>query len=576
VSSAAPQAVLAPRVRAGIGLLRRGLAWLEDVRPLYVLSALLVVEWLTILAVGLTVRRNGWIYYQGGDQLWHWAASWLMGQGRLTHTSVGYVWSIIMLPFALVAGPNLVSALPAILLFNVLVLMPIAFVSIYGIGERIGGRLFGYWCALLWVIVPIIGIKYADAGYHQRYTELLLPQSFGLSVMSDFPAMVVLAAAAYFTLRAVQDEMPVDGVVAGLLAGIALGIKPSNAPFFVGAALALLAARRWRGIVAFGAGVLPSVVALAAWKGFGEGNVPLFSNGAGAAQVAAGSHTPVLALGLNLHKYVSFDWHWFQVEQLDSLRDHFWSARVLEWLAIAGMLGLLRKSRPAGLLFGGWMFANIFVKWGAQSHGGTIDNSNILRMSIFTIPAALMLIAGTLFLFPGLPQKLPRGPRRPWGTHRIRLGLAAGLVTLFAIVPVALAAALPKLKNSDQLVYYTQSGVSLSAPFTVDASWHPNLSRTGGSVIVQWPRLHSIGGHMNYVVFRAPVNATVTCDVTGGGAQCRLLGTIVYYSDTVTGYEDHPGKGVWQYRIGAKASWLDQATQGDVYVVGTPIDVKIP
>jgi hypothetical protein len=498
-----------------------------------------------------------------------------MGQGRLTHTSVGYGWSIVLLPFALVAGPNLVSALPAILLFNVLVLMPIAFFCAYGIGERIGGRLFGYWTAVLWIVVPLVGIKYADAGYHQRYTELLLPQSYGLSVMSDFPSMVALAAAAYFTLRAAQDHAPVDAILAGLLAGVALGIKPSNAPFLAGAGLALLVARRWRGIVAFGLGLAPGVITLAVWKARGEGQVPLFSNAAQANRIALGSHQPLVVGGLDLHKYIGFDWHWFTVQQLDSLRDHFWSVRVLEWLAIAGMLGLLRKSRPAGLLFGGWMFANIFVKWGAQTHGGTIDNSNILRMSIFTIPAALMLIAGTLFLFPGLPRKLPRGPRRPWSTHRVRLGLAAGLVTLFAIVPVALAATLPTLKNSDQLVYYTQSGVSLSAPFTVDASWHPRLSRAGGTVTVEWPRLHSIGGHMNYVVFRAPINQTVTCDDTGGGAQCRLLGTLVFYSDTVPRYEDRPGPGVWQYRIGAKASWLDQASQGDIYVVSTPEVVKV-
>ncbi len=565
-------ALVVPRVRGRIG---RALAWLEDARPLYVLSGLLVIEWLVILAVGLSVRRNGWIYYQGGDQLWHWAASWLMGHGKLTHTSVGYVWSIVLLPFALIAGPNLVSALPAILLFNVLVLMPIAFVSIYGIGERIGGRLFGYWCALLWVVVPVIGIKYADAGYHQRYTELLLPQSFGLSVMSDFPAMVVLAAAAYFTLRAVQDRMPVDGVVAGLLAGIALGIKPSNAPFLVGAGLAFLAARRWRGIVAFGVGVLPSVVALVVWKARGEGNVPLFSNSARATRLAAGPHTPVVGVSFNLHKYVNFDWHWFQVEQLDSLRDHFWSSRILEWIAIAGLIGLLRKSRPAGLLFGGWMFATIFVKWGSSTHGSTVDNSDILRQSIFTIPAALMLIAGTLLLFPRLPQKLQRGPSRPWGSHRLRVGVVAGLVTLFAVVPIGLSA-LPRLSNSDKLVYYTQNGNSLSAPFAIDNGWRSTITETGGLVTLQWPTLHSIGGHMNYVVLRAPINATTACDVTGGGAQCRLLGSIVAYINAGTAYQERPGPGVWQYRIGAKASWLDEANQGDIYVAGPPVVVKIP
>jgi hypothetical protein len=568
VSAASAQAIVVPRVR---GLV----AWLEDARPIYVLSALLVVEWLTILAVGLTVRRNGWIYYQGGDQLWHYTASWLMGQGKLTHTSVGYGWSIVLLPFAMVAGPNLASALPAILVFNVLVLMPVAFFSAYGIGVRIGGRMFGYWTALLWIVVPLAGIKFADVGYHQRYTELLLPQSFGLSVMSDFPSMVALAAAAYFTLRAAQDHAPFDAVVAGLLAGVALGIKPSNAPFLVGAGLALLVARRWRTIVAFGVGLSPGVLALLVWKARGEGQVPLFSNGAPAARLALGAHqTPVVA-ALNLHRYIQFDWHWFDVQQLQSLDGHFWSLRILEWLAIGGTIGLLRRSRPAGLLFAGWLFANIFVKWGSPSHGSTVDNSDILRQSIFTIPAALMLIAGTVLLVPRLPQKLPRPSQDAWGTHRLRVGLVAGLVTLFAVVPIGLAAALPTLKTADKLVYYTQDGVSLSAPFDVDNGWRPQVNQISGFVTLQWHDLRSIGGHMNYVVLRAPINATVACDATGGGAQCRLLGNIVDYTNGKHAYQERPGPGVWQYRVGAKASWLNEANQGDIYVVSPPVVVKV-
>jgi hypothetical protein len=574
--TASPHALRAPRARTALDALRRGIAWLENARPIYVLSGLLVIEWLTILAVGLTVRRNGWIYYQGGDQLWHYTASWLMGQGRLAHASVGYGWSIVLLPFALVAGPNLASALPAILVFNVLVLMPVAFFSIYGIGERIGGRLFGYWTALLWIIVPLAGINFADVGYHQRYTELLLPQSFGLSVMSDFPSMVALAAAAYFTLRAAQDNARIDAIIAGLLAGVALGIKPSNAPFLVGAGLALLVAKRWRSIIAFGVGLAPGVLALVVWKARGEGQVPLFSNGAPAARLALGAHeTPMGVAGLNLHRYIQFDWRWFDVQQLQSLDAHFWSARILEWLAIAGTIGLLRRSRPAGLLFAGWMFSNIFVKWGTPTHGSTVDNSDILRQSIFTIPAALMLIAGTLLLVPRLPQKLPRRSQEAWGTHRLRVGLVAGLVTLFAVVPIGLAAALPTLKTTDKLSYYTQDGVSLSAPFDVDNGWRPQVNQSGGLVTLQWNGLRSIGGHMNYVVLRAPINATVACDATGGGAQCRLLGAIVDYTNGKHAYRERPGPGVWQYRVGAKASWLNEANQGDIYVVSPPVDVKV-
>ncbi|MFL5912547.1 MAG: glycosyltransferase family 39 protein [Gaiellaceae bacterium] len=570
--TASSQTIAAPR--AGLQALRRGAAWLEDVRPLKVLSVLLVIEWLTILAVALTVQRNGWIYYQGGDQLWHYAGSWLMGHGRLTHTSVGYGWSIVLLPFALLSGPNLVSALPAILLFNVLVLMPIAFFCAYGIGERIGGRLFGYWTAVLWIVVPLVGIKYADAGYHQRYTELLLPQSFGLSVMSDFPSMVALAAAAYFTLRAAQDDAPIDAILAGLLAGVALGIKPSNAPFLAGAGLALLVARRWRGILAFGLGLAPGVVALAVWKARGEGQVPLFSNAAQANRVALGAHRPLVVGGLDLHRYIGFDWHWFTVQQLDSLDSHFWSVRVLEWLAFAGLIGLLRRSRPAGLLFGGWLFATIFVKWGSTSHGSTVDNSDILRQTIFTIPAALMLLSGVLLLFPGLPQRLPARDIRPWGSHRLRVGLATGLTTLFGVVPMALAVALPTLKNSDTLTYYTQTGTHLSAPLNVDAGWRATASQSDRRVRLAWPRLQPIGGTMNYVVLRAPASNAVACDVTGGGAQCRLLGDIVDYTNA-TSFDERVPPGRWEYWIGAKASWIDDPTAGDIFVASPPVVVTV-
>jgi hypothetical protein len=575
LSSAAPSAAPLPLWQVGVDAVRRGLAWLENAKPLRVLSVLLVVEWLTILGVALTVQRNGWIYYQGGDQLWHYDASWLIGQGRLTHTSVGYAWSIVLLPFALIGGPNLVSALPGILLFNVLILMPIAFVSMYGIGVRIGGRLFGYWTALLWIVVPLIGINYADVGYHQRYTELLLPQSFGLSVMSDFPSMVALAAAAYFTLRAAQDDAPIDGIIAGLLAGVALGTKPSNAPFLAGAGLALLIARRWRGIFAFGAGLVPGVLALVVWKARGEGNVPLFSS-APASRLALGAHEHMVALaGLNLHRYISFDWNWFDVQQLQSLDGHFWSLRVLEWLAFAGTIGLLRKSRPAGLLFAGWFFANIFVKWGSSAHGSTVDNSDILRQSIFTIPAALAMISGVLLLFPGLPQRLPERSRGPWGTHRLRVGLVAGIVALFGVVPAALALGLPTLKNSDSLTFYTQTGAHLSAPFNVDSALRATVSRRGGEARVTWARLHPIGGHMNYVVLRAPASEAVVCDVTGGGAQCRVNGTIVDYTKNGTSFRERPGRGDWVYWVGAKGSWIDDPTAGDMFVASPPIHISI-
>ena len=563
----ARDAALAPQLRTGVDLLQR----LEGFRPLYVLSGLVVVEWLTILGVALAVRHNGWLYYQGGDELWHYVTPWVMGQGKLPHTSVGYAWSIVLLPFALIGGPNLVSPLPFIVLFNVLVLMPVALGAAYGIGNRIGGRLFGYWVAALWIVVPLIGIKYTDAGYHQRYTELLLPSSLGLTALSDFPSLVAGVVAAYFALRAVQDDAPWDGVFAGLFAGVAIGIKPSNAPLLVGIGLGLLAARRWRSIGWFVAGLVPGVLALAVWKGRGEGNLPILHNASGTHLVLAHA-APVVGLSLHIHKYFHPSWSFFKAELVD-VEQHFWSVRVVEWLAIAGTIGLLRKSRPLGLLIGGWFWTTIVVKWTTPGHG-TIADSGLLRQTIPAIPAALLLTAGTLLLFPGIPQKL-RSPRPgAWGTHRIRVGLAAGLVTLFGVVPLALAAGLPRLSNDDTISYYRQTGLSLSAPFSVDSSWRATAHRQSGGIRLTWRPLHALGGTMNYLVMRASAGSEVFCDVTTGGAQCRLTGTTADATRGTAFVDKTPGR--WTYRVAAVASWIDDPTAGDIFTVGPPVTVTVP
>jgi Dolichyl-phosphate-mannose-protein mannosyltransferase len=551
----------------------RVLRRLEGVRPLYVIGVLVLLDWLTILGVALAVRHNGWLYYQGGDQLWHFSASWVMGQGRLPHTSVGYAWSIVLLPFALLGGPNLVSTLPFVVLLNVLVLMPVALIAVYGISRRIGGRLFGYWAAALWIVVPLIGIKYADAGYHQRYTEQLLPQALGLTAMSDFPSMVLSVVAAYFTLRAVQDDGPWDGALAGLFAGIALGIKPSDAPLLVGIGLALLAARRWRSIVYLGVGLAPSVVALAAWKGRGEGSLPILRSGTAGTRFVTAHAAPLLGLGgLNVHQYIRPSWSFFTTELAD-IQEHFWSVRVVEWLALAGMIGLLRRSRPLGLLFGGWFFATILVKWTTPGHG-TISDSDLLRQTIPAIPAALMLLAGILLLVPGLPQRLRDPERGQWGTQRLRLGVASTGVVVFCALPVGLALGLPLLSQSDTISYYTQTDASLSAPFPVDAGWRPHVARRPGSVRLHWRRQHALGGTLDYVVLRSPADATFVCDETKGGAQCRLTGTIVD-ATRGTSFLDHPPAGAWNYRIGAVASWINDPTAGDIYLAGSPVDVTV-
>ena len=164
------------------------------------------MQWLAVAALALTVKHNGWLYYAGGDQLWHYTGAYLLAHGHLPATFVGYGWSILLLPVAAVAGPNLASALPAIVLFNTVVLLPVALLCVYAIAARIAGRIFGYFAAALWIALPYLGILFVEPGYHQKYTELTLPQVLGLASVPDFPAHGGLLVSAYFCLRALESR----------------------------------------------------------------------------------------------------------------------------------------------------------------------------------------------------------------------------------------------------------------------------------------------------------------------------------------------------------------------------------
>ena len=335
-----------------------------------VLAGLVVVEWLAVLATARVVRHAGWIYYQGGDQLWYYTLGWLLGHGELTQTQVGYGWSALLAPIARIAGPNLVSALPAIVLINVLVLMPAAMLALYGTAARIGGRLFGYWAVVLWILLPFVGILYTDAGYHQKYTELLLPQAFGLTGLADFPTTVATLVAIYFCVRALLSEQPLllDGVAAGVSAGAAIAIKPATALFLAGPVLAFAYRRRFALAGSMLAGLAPAIVALAVWKERGLGQLPVLSHAARHLTghgLAAGAPLATLNFGKYYHQ---LNWSHL-LNNIDLLREHFWSGRLIMWLLVAGLVGLARRSPTASVLVGGWFLAFAIVKgsYGAAS-----------------------------------------------------------------------------------------------------------------------------------------------------------------------------------------------------------------
>jgi len=555
--------------RRAWGTVPRVHAWLLSVRPVALLAPAVVVQWLVTLGIGLDVRHNGWVYYQGGDQLWYYGSGWLLGKGILARGLVGPGLPFLDIPFSWFGGPTLVPALPGIVLFQVLVLAPVALLCIYGIGDRIGGRVFGYWAALCWIIVPLIGIKYTDLGYHQIYTEATLPQAYGLTAMADFPSMVGVIVSVYFTLRILERTDAVDGIAAGLAAGMAIAIKPSNSVFLLGPILALAWRRRFIGAAWFAAGIAPAVLVLALWKYRSLGVLPIFSS-EGSRRLALGAGEAVVAFN-PLHHYISFDWH--QLDQnLLGIKEHFWSMRVIEWLCFAGLIGLAKRSVDGALVVGGWFVAFVVTK-GTYTLAG-IAGGSIFRIMMPAFPAFVILLASLVYL-------LPRGKKGRWPSPpplrrslrpRTRLVLLGAAIVAFAVAPLGVVAAATPLHGPNPQAYEVNL---LIRP--VDPSLRLSATTVGDRVLLRWSAEQPAAAKVLYHLWRtgAKDGGAVCTPVPNASDNCSLTMTDLG-ARPGHGAVDRPGRGTWTYRLGLAANWLNSPIQGDVFAIGPPVTVRVP
>jgi hypothetical protein len=557
------QAAAAPAATgAWAARIRRARDLLLAVRPLYVVSALIGVQWMALLALALTVRHNGWLYYAGGDQLWHYSGAYVLAHGHLPPSFVGYGWSVLLAPVAAIAGPNIVAALPAMILFNTLILGPIALACVYGIGERIAGRLFGYWAAALWIVVPYLGVVIVEAGYHQKYTELTLPQLLGLSSAPDFPSMVALLVSAYFCLRAFDSRGWQAAAAAGLAAGYSIAIKPSNSIYLFAPAL-LFIVLRWRAVIPFALGLAPALLTLALWKYRGLGEL-----------AATPADPPVRsALGVDslLHRIHNPDLNsWEHLHQvLLGLREHFWAARVIEWLPLAGIAALGLRSRRALLLLGAWFVAFLLIK--GTYVPASVEDASFFRILMPAFPAYLMLAASTALLVPRM-RAVP-GPDPVHLRGRRLTGALAAAAAVFVLAPAAVVAATPTLHDGGrQVLTFTGSLLPVSTRPT------PRATVDGSAVRISWDRRRSRPAAVFYRVLRSYptlTNGGLGCSGTAKGSNdCRLYMQIAGSTKAST-FVDRPGPGTWTYRVGVAANWLDDPTYGDVTVVSHPITVSV-
>jgi hypothetical protein len=309
-------------------------------RPRTVLAAAIAVQWLSTVVVALRAEHDGW----------RW------GDPARSVELVGGTW-----------------ALAALVLLNVLVLGPLALVCAQRIALRAGGVALGAWTLFVWVATPWIMAMLSLAPYDPTLRDRVLPLGLGLTAEPGYAAGVALLAA---TTLLVTSPRLRSALLAGLAVGFAVLVTPAALLFPLAAAPLLLSTLPPRALRAFMLAVAPAAVVAALWHNHRDG--------------------------------VAFSFGELSREQLDAnlagLREYFWSQRVLEWIPIAGAIGLARRSVPLGVLVGGW-FA-VFVAVEATRVGAGYENGELFRLLLPALPAYVLLAAALPLLVPTLAARL--------------------------------------------------------------------------------------------------------------------------------------------------------------------------
>ncbi len=529
-------------------------------RPRAVVGSLIGLQIGATLVLALAADHNGWVWFQGGDQIWLSTQGWLLGQLELPPTELGYLWSYLLMPIMWITGPTYVQALPPLVVLQVLVFGPIALLCVYDLASRIGGRLLGYWASLLWAIAPFAAIPLFVDRYQERFGEQFLPQALGLTAMSDYPSMVLVLASAVFVVRSIDAARMTDAVLAGLLLGAATAVKPPNLLMGVGAALAYLVARRWRTGLAFGAAIVPSLLVLALWKERGLGGIPVL----GLEEVRLATGAATTAISVDLDQYLEFDLdHW--LTQMDHLREFFWSARVAQWVPVAGLIAVVRVRRGAiAALLAGWLAAFLVVK--GFSPRATIESGSFWRLLMPAWPAYLLLLAAIPLLVPTLARRLGERMRAPSSPPVARRWIVVVAVLTVLLPACAIAVSSP---IDGPALAVTQDDAGNFILTSVDDSVELRVERVPEGQRLTWddgPRRANVF----YRVYRAE-GEDVECEYTDGhtAQSCYVRGTPIAivrereFLDT----DWSPGA---TYRIGVGTNWIDDPAFGDVFAFSPP------
>ena len=532
------------------------------------LGTIIVVQIGATIALFFSINTNGWLTYQGGDQIWLVTSGWLLGDGIVGYGLTSHGWPLLLAPLTWITGSSSVQLLPVTTILQVGVLGPIATLAVYDIGARLAGRLAGLWCACAFVAAPFAAIPYFVQRYHDSWVEQFLPQALGLTQQADFPSVVAVLVSCALTVRALKAGAHREAVLAGTFAGVALALKPSNALFLGGPALAFLLARRFGHALLFAVAIVPALVALTLWKAKGLGEVPLFAQDE--LRLAAGAGDPVVgSVTTWFERTVNLNFETWK-QNMSNLREFTWSARVVQWLPLAGALAVARRSLPAaGLLFG-WLLGFVLVKGAADV--ATVESGSYWRLIMPALPAFVLLAAAVPLLVPTLMRRL--GARlEPSAGWRPGLPATVAVVGVTAIVPIAVIGLSPQARAAPNPTappaFVSQSVVvdDIGVPADADVV-RLDVRRSDGGNVLTWNDTTS-RARTFYKVYRASAAfPDLVCEPRGVD-RCELRAETLVTTREQRYVDPAPPPDA-TYRIGVAANWLDDEEEGDVFALSPP------
>jgi Dolichyl-phosphate-mannose-protein mannosyltransferase len=520
----------------------------------YVLAGITAVSWIVTVGFALHIKHNGWLYYSGGDGTYYWTTPWALAHHILPETIISYGLPVFVWPLVLIFGPSLLSALPVVVLAQMIFLPPIVVVGVYAIARRLGGQLFAYGAALLWALSPFIAYHFFYDRVRPMFKSIVLPSVLGLNNLSDYPSMVLTIVVAWLTLRAIDERRWNDVVLAGLFCGFLIGVKPANGFFVPAPIAAFLVARAWRQSLVFVGAMLPALITLALWKEAGLGKLPLF--GATSLYTAAG---PTAALGINTSTYLPFHWSIFTTN-LSELREYGWSLRLAEWFPIAGLIGALRRGLPHAVLLGLWCFGYLVVKGGTNR--ASVYEWSWFRLVMPGFPAYVLLCCCIVFLIPGLGRRW-----RPAAKEYTRFRFSRGLivaVAVFAVYPF-LVVVTHGPGASNRVAIDPQNNF---VPVASDLHVHVVQTPTGPSL--RWSKPATGSTKVAYAVFR--LHNTTGCPPAGVGRECFFVTPSIRLVHSLNFPAWQYGPGV--YRVGLVAGPRITRNDGDMLLLSPPILVR--